>query len=108
MKKRIFISQVMKGRPFDEVENEREIIKSNIIDHYKNTDEEIVFIDTLFDLKTDEISDRIRLYFLAGSIKKLAEADVAYFPNDYEKARGCRIEYLACKEYGIPILMLED
>ncbi len=42
------------------------------------------------------------LYFLGNAIKALSVADIAIFLPGWEDYRGCRIEYMCCKEYGIP------
>ncbi|MDA3730042.1 DUF4406 domain-containing protein [Niameybacter massiliensis] len=44
------------------------------------------------------------LQYLARSLDYLATADVAYFVEGWDKARGCKIEYLCAEEYGIKII----
>ena len=41
------------------------------------------------------------LWYLGESLKLLATADVAYFAPGWDKARGCKIENICAKEYGI-------
>ena len=48
------------------------------------------------------------LYYLSKSIEKLADADIAFFLNGWETARGCRLEYECAKAYGIPIILESD
>lgn len=45
------------------------------------------------------------LEYLGESIKVLAQADIAYFARGWNKARGCRIEYMCAKEYGIDVII---
>jgi hypothetical protein len=44
------------------------------------------------------------LWRLGESIKILADADVAYFPDGWKNARECIIEHEVCKLYGIEII----
>ena len=44
------------------------------------------------------------LWHLGETIKMLADADAAYFPDGWKNARGCIIEHEVCKLYGIDII----
>lgn len=46
----------------------------------------------------------IPLCFLAKSLENMSLCDAAYFCKDWENYRGCRIEHLAAKEYGLEII----
>lgn len=52
--------------------------------------------------------DTTPLYYLGNAIKALSMADIAVFMPGWKSYRGCRIEYLCCKEYGIPTVELID
>ena len=41
---------------------------------------------------------------LGHSIAKMAEADVVYFAEGWEKARGCRIEHQCATAYGKQVI----
>ena len=41
------------------------------------------------------------LWFLGKSLELMATADVVYFAEGWQEARGCRIEHECAKEYGI-------
>uniref|UniRef100_UPI004026D9C0 DUF4406 domain-containing protein n=1 Tax=Phocaeicola dorei TaxID=357276 RepID=UPI004026D9C0 len=41
---------------------------------------------------------------LGKSIQLMAKADIAYFCQGWENARGCRIEHKCAKQYGIAII----
>lgn len=45
------------------------------------------------------------LYFLAKSLEKMSLCDAVYLCPDWENARGCQIEYLAAKAYGLKIIL---
>lgn len=92
-----FISQPMNGRTDNEILKER----NEIIDTIKaqNVDDEI--IDSLFE---DVPHDAKPLWYLGESIKKLSEADIAYFANGWMSARGCKIEHECALQYGLTII----
>ena len=46
-------------------------------------------------------ADARPLWFLGKSLELLSTADVAYFAEGWQDARGCRIEHECAKEYGI-------
>ena len=92
---KVFISQPMSGKTDAEIKEERE----HIISHLKSMyGEDIEVIDSFFE---GVPHDAKPLWFLGESIKKLSEADIAYFAKDWNKYRGCTIENLCAKSYGI-------
>nr|DAU26569.1 MAG TPA: protein of unknown function (DUF4406) [Caudoviricetes sp.] len=93
--KRLFISQPMRGKTDDEILAERR----NAIQAAKDSvNNEIEVIDSFFQ---NAPADAKPLWYLGESLKLLATADVAYFAPGWNKARGCIIENLCAKEYGI-------
>lgn len=96
---RIFISQPMRDKSEEEILAERERCISIIKERYKNDDIEI--IDSFIKEAPD---DATPLWFMAKSIELLSTADVAYFVEGWEKARGCRIEHECAISYGINII----
>lgn len=50
---------------------------------------------------------QIPLCFLAKSLESMSLCHAAYFCKGWEKARGCRIEHEAAKEYGLTIIYEE-
>lgn len=98
MMKKLFISQPMKGKTDDEILAER----SNAIQAAKDSvNGEIEVIDSFFQ---NAPADASPLWYLGESLKLLATADVAYFAPGWDKARGCKIENICAKEYGIPYI----
>lgn len=93
--KKLFISQPMKDKTDDEILDER----SNAIQAAKDSvNDEIEVIDSFFQ---NAPADANPLWYLGESLKLLATADVAYFAPGWNKVRGCKIENLCAKEYGI-------
>ena len=100
---KVFISQPMRDKTDEQIKEERsravEFIKS------KYPEENIEIIDSFFE---GAPHDAKPLWFLGESFKKLADADLACFIGDWEKYRGCKMEYNAAKEYGIGIIITEQ
>ena len=93
--KKIFISQPMKDKTDAEIKAEREKIIARIKELYGD---DIEIIDSYFENAPAQAAP---LWFLGKSFEKLSTADVAFFAKGWENARGCRMEYLACREYDI-------
>ena len=97
---KIFISQPMNGKTTEEIENER----NYIIDRLREN-ESVEIIDSFFKDKPYEASP---LWYLGESIKLMSEADVVFFCNGWQTARGCKIEHDCALEYGIDTMYEED
>lgn len=93
--KKIFISQPMKGRTAEEIERER----NEIINKIKAA--EGANIEIIQSFLSNKAAQSSSLWCLGESFKKLSEAHIAYFGQGWEYARGCKLEHLACEEYGI-------
>ena len=94
---KVFISQPMKDKTDKQIKEERQKA-INLIKAKYNEDVEI--IDSFFENAPHNAKP---LWFLGKSLELLADADVAYFCKDWEKYRGCRIENICAKEYGIEL-----
>ena len=97
---KIFISQPMNGKTNEEIENER----NYIIDRLREN-ECVEIIDSFFKDNPYEASP---LWYLGESIKLMSEADVVFFCNGWQTARGCQIEHDCALEYGIDTMYEED
>lgn len=87
----------MRNKTDDEIKEERE----EIISACKNKYGEIDVIDSFFESAPHEAKP---LWFLGKSFELLSTADVAVFTKGWEEARGCKMEYEACKKYGIEVV----
>lgn len=96
---KIFISQPMKGLSEKEIKFNREKAIKNIKSLYGD-DAEI--IDSYID------GEGTPLWYLGKSIELLSTADIAYFLKGWNKARGCRIEYMCASDYGIGAYLEEE
>lgn len=92
---KVFISQPMKDKTNEQIQEERNKAISTIKEMY-NDDVEV--IDSFF---KDAPHEAKPLWFLSQSLSLLSTADVAYFCIDWEKYRGCKIEHVCAAEYDI-------
>lgn len=97
-----FISQPMGGMSDDEIVIVRDAIWKLIQERHG---EDCEIIDSFIPGAIEE-DDPIRC--LGESIKKLKDADVAYFAPGWDEARGCVVEHAVCEFYNIPHTELED
>lgn len=94
--KKVFISQPMKDKTDEQILAERE--KAVLVIKEKYHGEDVEIIDSFFESAPH---DARPLWFLGKSLELLSAADVAYFIGDWKNYRGCKIENLCAKEYGI-------
>lgn len=99
--KKLFISQPMKDKTNEEILATRE---KAIESAKKHIGEDVEVIDSFF---KDAPHDAKPLWFLGKSLELLSTADIAYFANGWEDARGCRVEHTCAVEYGIDTI-IED
>ena len=97
--KRLFISQPMRDESNAEIlaEGNKAIEVAS-----KQLNEEVEVIDSFF---KDSSALTNPLLCLAKSLELLATADIAYFADGWEQAKGCRIERLCAEEYNIPVII---
>ena len=95
--KKLFISQPMRGRSNEEIREEREGIRREA---EKLLGEEVKVIDSFFAGNAMKPLER-----LGESLKLLAKADIAYFAEGWDQARGCKIEWTCAEAYGIPYIV---
>ena len=93
---KIFISQPMRGRRTMEIVEERERIAKLF--------EGNEIIDSVMTGLPEEVENikNVKVWCLGEAIKKLADADLAVFPNDVYPHDGCAVEYDTAQRYGIP------
>lgn len=95
--KKLFISQPMNGLSNKAIETRR----NEIIEAVKEDYGDIEVIDSFF---KDAPHDAKPLWFLGESLKKLSEADIVFFEDGWENARGCKIEHECASAYGLSII----
>lgn len=93
--KKLFISQPMRGKSDEDILTER---KKAIESAEKVIGEPVEVIDSFFQKAPVGAKP---LWFLGKSLELLAGADIAYFAEGWQDARGCRIEHTCAAEYNI-------
>lgn len=96
---KIFISQPMKGLSEEEIRHNRMKAVKKIKSLYGD---DVEIIDSYID------GGSTPLWCLGKSIELLSTADVAYFASGWNKARGCRIEYMCVSNYSIGAYFEEE
>ena len=100
---KIFISQPMKNKTNQEIEQERKEIIEKIRKHFEKI--EVKVIDSFF---KDVPRDAKPLWFLGKSLELLSNANVIVLGKGWKNSRGCRIEHECAVQYGIPIIYIEN
>lgn len=94
---KLYISQPMRGREYDDIIRERKQL----------------IADAAVALQTDDIRPLETLHrtgkakplaMLGRSVEQMAEADAVIFAPDWRDARGCRVEHFVASQYDILIL----
>lgn len=93
--KKLFISQPMRGKTDEEIKAER---AKAIEAASELVGEPVEVIDSFFEKAP---VDAKPLWFIGKSLELLAGADIAYFAEEWQDARGCRIEHTCAVEYNI-------
>lgn len=94
---KVMISQPMNGKTNEQIKQERKKVIEKLNKLH------IDVIDTVF---TDEPPKdcNAAIYYLAKSINAMKDIDAVYFMENWQTARGCKIEREVAKEYGVKIL----
>ncbi len=95
--KKIFISQPMAGKKEQEIDSERENARAALKKLFNEPLEEV---ESFF----PNSENAQPLECLGKAIQLMAKADIAYFCQGWENARGCKIEHECAKQYGVAII----
>ena len=98
---KVFISQPMKDKTNQEIEQERK----EIIEKAEKYFGEIEVIDSFF---KDAPHDAKPLWFLGKSLELLSNADAIVLGKGWKNSRGCRIEHECAVQYGISVIYIEN
>ena len=100
---KFFISQSMKDKTNQEIEQERKEIIEKIRKYFGKIKIEV--IDSFF---KDAPHDAKPLWFLGKSLELLSNANVIVLGKGWENSRGCRIEHECAVQYGISVIYVEN
>ncbi len=93
MKKKIMISQPMRGKTNEQIKKEREELVSNL------KLEGFEVIDTIVS-EEPPVDVNEAIYYLSKSVEFIGKVDCVLFMKGWEYARGCKIEHQIAVEYG--------
>lgn len=93
-KPKLFISQPMQGKSIEEIFAEREEAAKKATSFVKR---DMEVIDSYIQ---DAPEGAKPLWFLGKSLELMSDADVVYFAEGWQKARGCRCEYECARAYA--------
>ena len=97
---KMMISQPMGGKSEEEIRKDREFAVNCII---KSGNEHVESI-----INEEPNTKNIGLWYLGRSFEIMSNCDGVLFIGNWEKYRGCQLEYLACQAYGIPTFLLTE
>ncbi len=100
--KKLFVSVPMKGRTEDEIKASIQKMKK-IAEIYEG--EELELIDSYIDDNPPKENNE-GVWYLAESLKKLAQADVFIGIDSYYDWNGCCIERQTADRYGIKVYVV--
>lgn len=101
----VFISLRCDGKSY----NEMHLTQKAILNAYKEKSlknkDSYDLVDSLSkEYNPENKASQNRIEFLGKSITRMSDADVVLIPLDYRKSKGCTIEALTAKIYGLPIV----
>ena len=110
MSQKIFISQPMTGLSEEDILKNRQA-EIEAIHAWLEDSESIEIINNYVNLKyRNECESTFShvvnwdIYWLSESLRKLSLSDVLWLGKGWEYSRGCKIEEMCAREYGIPII----
>jgi hypothetical protein len=96
---KVFISMPMKSKSTDQVRVEM----GKVFDYIKGKLPGAKMIDSVIkgaDKKIAASGDDIGVWYLGESLKRMSEADIVFFVNDWRNYRGCTVERQVADAYN--------
>ena len=96
---KVFISMGMKSKSTEQVRVEM----NKVFKYIEKRLPEAELIDSVVDGADGEIAvkgDGVAVWYLGESIKRMSEADLVFFVNDWQEFRGCSMERGVAERYG--------
>lgn len=101
----VFISLRCDGKTYDEMLlTQKAILNAYKEKSLKNKDSYDLVDSLSKDYNPENKTSQNRIEFLGKSITKMADADIVLIPLDFRKSKGCTIEALTAKIYGLSIV----
>lgn len=100
---RVFISQPMSGKTFEEILAVRDGVKILLCRFYHDC-----FLEFIESFNPSALGDDKPIEELGKCISLMQGADVVYFAKGYEESRGCSVEFEVASKYKKTILRWSD
>ena len=100
---RLFVSQPMAGRPDAEVFDERHEAMRRV--QAARPDCYVVLIPSFLSETVAAVHPPV--WYLGASLQLMAGADLVCMAPGWSDARGCQIEHLAARKYGLDVVYLD-
>jgi hypothetical protein len=94
---RVYISQPTIGKTAEEIRHTKRILAERA----KKRFGEVEILETKLNSIPDEANG---LWLLSKSLETMAQADVVYFADGWEKSKRCKIENQCAMAYGLNII----
>lgn len=92
---KLFISQPMNGLSDDVILKNRELAIKEVSERFND---DVYVIESFLNNVPNNVKP---LWYLGESLKLMSDADVVYFADGWQYARGCKLEHECALEYGI-------
>lgn len=96
---KVFISMPMKSKSTDQVRVEM----NKVLEFIKTKLPEATLVDSIIDGADKDMAikgDDAGVWYLGESVKRMSEADLIFFVNDWKDYRGCSVERTIADAYG--------
>lgn len=96
---KIFISMPMKSKSVEQVRVEM----NKVFEFIKAKLPEAELVDSIIEDAAKTIAmrgDDVGVWFLGESLKRMSQADLVFFVNDWKDFRGCSVERQVADAYG--------
>lgn len=103
-KKIVFVSVPMSGKDDALIKRAIMVTEARYLNFTKQNARDVIFENNFERCQYMNFSDNKypNLRYLAYALERMANIDECIFGEGWRNARGCRVEYKVCQEYGIP------
>lgn len=119
---KVFISVPMKDKTDEEIKKEIAIVENiakayfpeetvlgtlEFVDNFKkNVDGD--FLGVSLSISHPKDKEKMPLYYLGEALQKMSNCDAVMFPLNWERYRGCNLEFDAADRYGLKCYFYDD
>ena len=100
MKKRVYVSLPISGRPIEEAKEQAKMIKATL----EGSGYEVATPFDVVDEPQGTTEKERYAYCMGRDIEELLKCDAIYMARGHENSKGCRLERMTAIIYGIEII----